>query len=127
MRKTKYRFHFPHIPRARASFLKHTMPSRKRKSELQDHPLGNLSREDLNIIMELVLLSGSLKDLAAAYRVTYPTMRRRIDKLIERVRVAKAGTREGPLDALLSQLVQRNEITASGARSVQEAARAALM
>ena len=38
------------------------------------NPLLGLDEEDLNMVAEFVLVSGSIKDLAARYRVSYPTM-----------------------------------------------------
>jgi hypothetical protein len=46
-----------------------------------------LEDEDLAFIKRLVLFSGSLKDLATAYDVTYPTVRLRLDRLIAKVKV----------------------------------------
>ena len=46
-----------------------------------------LSDEDLSFLKRFVLASGSLKDLAAAYGVSYPTIRLRMDRLIEKVRL----------------------------------------
>jgi len=49
--------------------------------------LVNLEIEDLAFIKRLILFSGSLKDLAKEYEVTYPTIRIRMDKLIEKVHI----------------------------------------
>jgi hypothetical protein len=49
--------------------------------------LDYLEDEDLAFMKRLVLFSGSLKDLAAAYDVTYPTVRLRLDRLIARIKV----------------------------------------
>lgn len=38
-------------------------------------------------IKRFVLASGSLKALAQAYGVSYPTVRLRLDRLIERIRI----------------------------------------
>jgi len=46
-----------------------------------------LEEEDLMFIKRFVLASGSLKALAKAYGVSYPTVRLRLDRLIERVRL----------------------------------------
>lgn len=56
---------------------------------LNDIPnwLINLEVEDINFIKKFVLCSGSLKDLAKEYDITYPTVRIRLDKLIERIQV----------------------------------------
>jgi hypothetical protein len=47
----------------------------------------DLTEEDLAFIKRLVLASGSLKELAKAYDVSYPTIRLRLDRLIAKVQV----------------------------------------
>jgi len=47
----------------------------------------SLTDEDLVFIKRFVLASGSLKGLAQAYGVSYPTVRLRIDRLIEKIKV----------------------------------------
>ena len=42
---------------------------------VEDSWINVLSDEDLSFLKRFVLASGSLKDLAAAYGVTYPTIR----------------------------------------------------
>lgn len=49
--------------------------------------LINLELEDINFIKKFILCSGSLKDLAKDYDITYPTMRIRLDKLIEKIKM----------------------------------------
>lgn len=44
-----------------------------------------LSEEDLAFIKRFVLCSGSLKEMAKLYGVTYPTIRLRLDRLIAKV------------------------------------------
>lgn len=92
---------------------------------LKDHPLAALPREDLDLITELVLHSGSLKDLAAAYGVSYPTIRSRLDRVIERLAAAKNGQKPDPLTELLARLVERGEIAPGVARQVRDVARRA--
>ncbi len=92
----------------------------EKQNNLANHPLGALPREDLDIIVELVLKSGSLKDLATAYGVTYPTIRLRLDRVIERLQAAVNGKQPDPVKELLAGLVERGEMTASGARSVRD-------
>ena len=46
-----------------------------------------LSDEDLAFVKRFVLASGSLKELAKAYGISYPTVRLRLDRLIEKVKV----------------------------------------
>lgn len=55
--------------------------------------LNYMSDEDLAFIKRFVLASGTLKDLAAQYGVSYPTIRLRLDRLIAKVQtIDKADT-----------------------------------
>ena len=49
--------------------------------------LISLEREDIEFIKNFVLNSGSLKDIAKVYEVSYPTVRLRLDKLIQKIKV----------------------------------------
>lgn len=49
--------------------------------------LDSLEDEDLTFIKRFILFSGSLKDLADAYNVSYPTLRLRLDRLIEKIKI----------------------------------------
>lgn len=49
--------------------------------------LEHLADEDLAFIKRFVLASGSLKELAGAYGISYPTVRLRLDRLIEKIRL----------------------------------------
>jgi hypothetical protein len=97
--------------------------SNAEESQASPHPLGGLPREDLDLIAELVLNSGSLKDLASVYGVSYPTIRGRLDKVIERLRAAVEGRARDPVSELLASLVERGELTASAARAIRELVR----
>lgn len=44
-----------------------------------------LDEEDLQFIKNFILHSGSLKKIAAVYGVSYPTVRVKLDKLIQKV------------------------------------------
>jgi hypothetical protein len=46
-----------------------------------------LEPEDVAFIKRFVLASGSLKELAEAYDITYPTVRLRLDRVIEKIRI----------------------------------------
>lgn len=46
-----------------------------------------LSAEDASFIKRFVVASGSLKNLAQAYGISYPTVRLRLDRLIEKIKV----------------------------------------
>ena len=53
----------------------------------QQNWLTELNEEDRAFIKRFLLASGSLKDLAKAYGISYPTVRLRLDRLIDKIRV----------------------------------------
>jgi len=84
------------------------------------HPLLSLNEEELDLVLQLVLASGSLKDLARVYQVSYPTIRLRVDRLIERLRQLVEGATPDPMMQLIAGLVERGEITVTAARAVRD-------
>ena len=54
---------------------------------MADACFEKLSDEDLSFIKRFVLASGSLKQLAEAYSISYPTVRLRLDRLIEKIKI----------------------------------------
>ena len=52
--------------------------------------LAALDDQDLAFLKRFLLASGSLKDLAKTYAVSYPTIRVRLDRLIEKVNLHDA-------------------------------------
>nr|WP_278766120.1 DUF2089 family protein [Bifidobacterium catenulatum] len=65
--------------------------------------LANLAEEDLAFIKNFVLSSGSLKQMSQLYQVSYPTMRIRLDRLIEKIRLNDNET-EDPFILLVKSL-----------------------
>ncbi len=53
----------------------------------RDRWLDLLEDEDLAFLKRFVLASGSLKELAEAYGISYPTVRLRLDRLIAKIKV----------------------------------------
>jgi len=49
-----------------------------------------LEEEDLAFIKRFILTSGSLKELARIYGISYPTVRLRLDRLIEKIKILEA-------------------------------------
>lgn len=47
--------------------------------------VSRLDEEDINFIKNFVLSSGSLKEVASHYEVSYPTVRLRLDRLIQKI------------------------------------------
>ena len=48
--------------------------------------MAGLEDEDMAFIKRFLLASGSLKEIAKQYSVTYPTVRLRLDRLIQKIR-----------------------------------------
>lgn len=49
--------------------------------------MAELSDEDISFIKTFILASGSLKEVARIYDVTYPTVRLRLDRLIQKIEI----------------------------------------
>jgi hypothetical protein len=56
-------------------------------AENREQWMDRLSDEDRMFLKRFVLASGSLKQLASVYGISYPTVRLRLDRLIERIKV----------------------------------------
>ena len=63
----------------------------------------NLDDEDVSFMKKFILASGSLKEMARQYEVTYPTVRLRLDKLIQKIQVSDS-TESEPYIALIKKL-----------------------
>ena len=51
--------------------------------------MAELEDEDLAFVKKFVLASGSLKEVAAQYGVSYPTVRLRLDRLIQKIKLSE--------------------------------------
>lgn len=49
--------------------------------------IKELSEEDWQFVKRLILASGSLKEVAAQYGISYPTVRVRMNRIIEKVEI----------------------------------------
>ena len=68
-----------------------------------------LESEDLAFIKRFVLASGSLKAVAEEYGVTYPTVRLRLDRLIQKIELAdRIG--EDPYIALIKRMAVNDKL-----------------
>lgn len=68
-----------------------------------------LEEEDLNFIKKFVVSSGSLKEMARLYDVTYPTVRNRLDRVIEKIKLAEEAG-EDPYISLIKRMVIEEKI-----------------
>ena len=65
--------------------------------------MAGLEEEDGVFIKRFVLASGSLKEMASQYGVTYPTVRLRLDRLIQKIRLGEEAAAD-PYIALIKRL-----------------------
>ena len=71
--------------------------------------MADLEAEDVVFIKKFILASGSLKEIAGQYGVTYPTVRLRLDRLIQKIRLSEAGG-EDPFVALVKRLAVNEKL-----------------
>ena len=69
----------------------------------------NLEKEDIIFMKKFILSSGSLKEVAKQYDVTYPTVRLRLDKLIQKIKLNEDNTNDSYI-ALIKRLVINEKI-----------------
>lgn len=65
--------------------------------------MQELDEEDLTFMKRFLLASGSLKEIAQHYQVSYPTVRLRLDRLIQKIRMAEE-TGKDPYIRLIKRL-----------------------
>lgn len=71
--------------------------------------LSALEDEELSFIKNFLLCSGSLKEVASLYGVSYPTVRLRLDRLIQKIQIGEEYTGE-PYIALIKRLALNNRL-----------------
>ncbi|MED3918740.1 DUF2089 family protein [Priestia aryabhattai] len=87
----------------------------------KDVPLWILSLEsdDVEFIRKFVLNSGSLKQLAKDYEVSYPTVRIRLDRLIQKIEINEEHDKE-ELISLVKKLAIEERISLEDAKLIIE-------
>lgn len=77
--------------------------------------MTGLEEEDVAFIRNFLLCSGSLKEVASRYGVTYPTVRLRLDRLIQKIRLSEERAQD-PYIALIKRLAVSDKIDFEAAR-----------
>ncbi len=72
--------------------------------------VADLPSEDLEFIRRLVLASGSLKDLAQQYGISYPTIRLRLDRVIARLKSSESVQDSDPMTRKIRSLLADGSI-----------------
>ena len=64
--------------------------------DIRDVPswILSLDQEDVEFIKKFVMNSGSLKEIAKVYEVSYPTVRIKLERLLEKIKLNDAAENE---------------------------------
>lgn len=77
--------------------------------EVMPEWMASLDGEDMSFVKKFLLSSGSLKEMAREYGVTYPTVRLRLDRLIQKIKMADSESTE-PYVALIKRLALNDKL-----------------
>ena len=85
--------------------------------------IDQLSPDDISFLRRFLLASGTLKQLAHEYGVSYPTIRLRLDRLIEKVRLIAEHEQAGPFELRLRLLYAEGALGDEAFQSLLQAYR----
>lgn len=71
--------------------------------------IADLEDEDAAFVKKFLLASGSLKEMARQYGVSYPTVRLRLDRLIQKIQISD-DTEQEPYIALIKRLAVNDKL-----------------
>ena len=77
--------------------------------------MAELEEEDVAFIRRFLLTSGSLKEVAGAYGVSYPTVRLRLDRLIQKIKLSDERAAD-PYVALIKRLAVNDKVDFEAAK-----------
>jgi len=78
--------------------------------------IRELNEEDWQFIKRLLLASGSLKDVARQYGISYPTVRIRLNRLIEKVKILDSKKTKTKFRRKIQMLVAEGKLDISVAK-----------
>lgn len=76
----------------------------------------NLEKEEQEFLKRFILASGSLKQLAKEYEVSYPTVRIRVDKIIEKIKLSD--NNKDSFEINIMQMVIDEKISLDSAKEI---------
>lgn len=79
----------------------------------------SLEEEDVTFLKKFILKSGSLKEIAKLYEVSYPTVRLRLDKLIQKIELSEQKEEE-PFSTFIKGLAVDSRIDLETAKIIIE-------
>jgi len=77
----------------------------------------SLNLEDVEFIKKFIISSGSLKEVAKDYKVSYPTVRIRVDRIIQKIEMNTQLENE-PLISYIKQLAIEERISVDDAKKL---------
>lgn len=80
--------------------------------------LSQFTEEDFAFLRRFLLASGSLKELAEDYGISYPTVRVRLDRLIAKARLADDPRNEDDFTLLIRSLVADGRLASDVGRAI---------
>jgi len=80
--------------------------------------IRELNEEDWQFIKRLLLASGSLKDVARQYGISYPTVRIRLNRLIEKVKILDSKKTKTKFHRKVQMLVAEGKLDISVAKTL---------
>lgn len=84
--------------------------------------MADLEGQDLTFIKKFILASGSLKEVASVYGVSYPTVRLRLDRLIQKIQLTETAEAD-PYVSLIKRLAVDDKLDVETARLLLQAYR----
>lgn len=84
--------------------------------------IADLEDQDLTFIKKFILASGSLKEVASVYGVSYPTVRLRLDRLIQKIQLTETAEAD-PYVSLIKRLAVDDKLDVETARLLLQAYR----
>jgi hypothetical protein len=91
---------------------------KKKKRKNMKEWLPELSEEDRAFIKRFILASGSLKALAKQYQVSYPTLRIRLNRLINKIKVIDDPEAENPFRMKIRMMAAETRISTIVAKEI---------
>jgi len=83
--------------------------------------IKGLTEEDWRFVKRLILASGSLKDVANQYAISYPTIRIRLNRLIKKVETLESKKPKTPFHRKIQLLVTDGMLDISVAKTLIKA------
>jgi hypothetical protein len=83
------------------------------QGEFELPPLARLRYEDQVFVSEFVRSHGSIKDMEKAFGISYPTVKSRLNRIIDQLQLVEVGASPDLDDALA--LLERGEISVNEA------------